>query len=48
MPEGGSIVNIASILGAAWPQRLEAHRELGAHPVPQDTSYQYFKEALIV
>ena len=61
MPEGGSIVNIASILGAAWPQRLQPHRELGAtasfeegakwlaaHPVPQDTCYQYFKEALIV
>ncbi len=28
MPEGGSVVNIASILGAEWPQRLEAHRAL--------------------
>lgn len=58
---GGSIINVASILGAEWPQRLELHRELadiagfeagsrwlGAHPVPQATCYQYFKEALIV
>jgi NAD(P)-dependent dehydrogenase (short-subunit alcohol dehydrogenase family) len=30
MGEGGSIVNIASILGAEWPQRLELHRELAA------------------
>ena len=28
MAEGGSIVNIASILGAQWPQRLEAHKAL--------------------
>lgn len=28
MPEGGSIVNIASILGAEWPQRLEQHKAL--------------------
>ena len=61
MGEGGSVVNIASILGAEWPARLEPHRELGAttsfeagaawlakHPVPQETCYQYFKEALIV
>jgi NAD(P)-dependent dehydrogenase (short-subunit alcohol dehydrogenase family) len=61
MREGGSIVNIASILGAEWPARLELHRALAAtptfaegaqwlrdHPVPQDTCYQYFKEALIV
>ena len=61
MGEGGSIVNIASILGAEWPQRLEPHRALAEtssfeagqawlekHPVPQDTCYQYFKEALIV
>ena len=61
MPEGGSIVHIASILGAQWPERLEQHRTLGAttsfeagaqwlasHPVPQETCYQYFKEALIV
>lgn len=58
---GGSIVNVASILGAEWPQRLEAHKALAAvrgfdagaqwlqaHPVPQETCYQYFKEALIV
>ncbi|MFP6561839.1 coniferyl-alcohol dehydrogenase [Paraburkholderia sp. B3] len=58
---GGSVINVASILGAEWPQRLELHRELadtagfeagaqwlGAHPVPQATCYQYFKEALIV
>lgn len=61
IPAGGAIVNIASILGADWPQRLEAHRELAAidgfdagaawlrdHPVPQETCYQYFKEALLV
>jgi NAD(P)-dependent dehydrogenase (short-subunit alcohol dehydrogenase family) len=61
MGEGGAIVNIASILGAGWPQRLELHRQLAAtgsfeegaqwlrdHPVPQDSCYQYFKEALIV
>jgi NAD(P)-dependent dehydrogenase (short-subunit alcohol dehydrogenase family) len=61
MGEGGSIVNISSILGAEWPARLELHRALGAtgsfadgaqwlrdHPVPQETCYQYFKEALIV
>ena len=58
---GGSIVNVASILGAEWPKRVEAHKalakaqgfETGAqwlrdHPVPQETCYQYFKEALIV
>ena len=61
MGEGGSVVNISSILGAEWPQRLELHRALGTtasyeagarwlseHPVPQETCYQYFKEALIV
>jgi NAD(P)-dependent dehydrogenase (short-subunit alcohol dehydrogenase family) len=61
MPAGGSIVNIASILGAEWPLRVLLHKELaevrgfdaGAdwlrdHPVPQDTCYQYFKEALLV
>lgn len=58
---GGSIVNVASILGAQWPQRLELHRALARtegygegeawlarHPVPVDSCYQYFKEALIV
>ncbi|MBN3781020.1 SDR family oxidoreductase [Burkholderia sp. Ac-20345] len=25
---GGSVINISSILGAEWPQRLELHREL--------------------
>ena len=30
MGEGASIVNIASILGAEWPARLELHRALGA------------------
>ena len=58
---GGAIVNIASILGAEWPQRLEQHKALAEaasfeaglaflarHPVPQDSCYQYFKEALIV
>jgi NAD(P)-dependent dehydrogenase (short-subunit alcohol dehydrogenase family) len=61
MPAGGSIVNIASILGAEWPARLDLHKELAAvegfesgrawlekNPVPQETCYQYFKEALIV
>ena len=59
--QGGAIVNIASILGAEWPQRVALHKELAAvkgfdagadwlygHPVPQDTCYQYFKEALLV
>ncbi len=27
--EGGSVVNISSILGAEWPARLELHRTLG-------------------
>jgi NAD(P)-dependent dehydrogenase (short-subunit alcohol dehydrogenase family) len=61
MGEGASIVNISSILGAEWPQRLDLHRSLAEtpsfeaglawlakHPVPQQTCYQYFKEALIV
>lgn len=61
LPRGGSIVNVASILGAEWPQRLAPHKALAAargfeagahwlrdHPVPQETCYQYFKEALIV
>jgi NAD(P)-dependent dehydrogenase (short-subunit alcohol dehydrogenase family) len=61
IPAGGSIVNISSILGAEWPQRLDLHKALGEtpsfeaglaflarRPVPQDTCYQYFKEALIV
>ncbi len=30
MPRGGSIVNVASILGAEWPQRLALHKELAA------------------
>jgi NAD(P)-dependent dehydrogenase (short-subunit alcohol dehydrogenase family) len=58
---GGCVINVASILGAEWPQRLDLHRELAdaagfdrgakwldAHPVPQASCYQYFKEALIV
>lgn len=61
LPAGGAIVNVASILGAEWPQRLAAHKALAAtegfdagaqwlaaHPVPAETCYQYFKEALIV
>ena len=61
MPSGSAIVNVASILGGQWPERLEQHRELAAtpsfasglawlnqHPVDPATSYQYFKEALIV
>ena len=61
MPAGGSIVNISSILGAEWPQRLDVHKALAEtphfeaglawlakHPVPQESCYQYFKEALIV
>ncbi|MCJ8206731.1 coniferyl-alcohol dehydrogenase [Pseudomonas sp. RGM2987] len=59
--EGGSIVNVTSILGAQWPQRLDLHKELARiegffqgqawlaqHPVPPESCYQYFKEALIV
>ena len=58
---GGGIVNVASILGAEWPLRLDVHKALAAvrgfdagaqwlqkNPVPQETCYQYFKEALIV
>lgn len=30
MPAGGSIVNVASILGAQWPQRLAQHKALAA------------------
>lgn len=61
MPEGGAIVNVASVLGAEWPQRIDLHKALAGaagferglawlqdHPVPQQTCYQYFKEALIV
>ncbi|QOK94058.1 coniferyl-alcohol dehydrogenase (plasmid) [Ralstonia pseudosolanacearum] len=61
MPEGGAVVNVASVLGAEWPQRLAQHKALAgaagfeagaawlaAHPVPQPSGYQYFKEALIV
>ena len=61
IPRGGSIVNVASILGAEWPLRLDVHKALAAvhgfdagaqwlqnNPVPQETCYQYFKEALIV
>ena len=32
MPAGGSIVNVASVLGAQWPQRLELHKALAAIP----------------
>jgi NAD(P)-dependent dehydrogenase (short-subunit alcohol dehydrogenase family) len=32
LPEGGSIVNIASILGAEWPQRLDIHKALAETP----------------
>ena len=32
LPEGGSIVNISSILGAEWPQRLDVHKALGQTP----------------
>jgi NAD(P)-dependent dehydrogenase (short-subunit alcohol dehydrogenase family) len=61
LPQGGAIVNIASILGAEWPARLDLHKALAEtpsfeaglaflakHPVPHETCYQYFKEALIV
>ena len=27
--EGGAIVNVSSVLGAEWPQRLQLHRTLG-------------------
>lgn len=30
IPRGGSIVNVASILGAEWPLRLDLHKELAA------------------
>ena len=30
MSAGGSIVNVASVLGAQWPQRLERHKALAA------------------
>jgi len=30
IPRGGSIVNVASILGAEWPQRLTEHKALAA------------------
>lgn len=32
MPEGGSVVNIASILGAEWPARLDLHKSLAETP----------------
>jgi NAD(P)-dependent dehydrogenase (short-subunit alcohol dehydrogenase family) len=32
LPTGGSIVNIASILGAEWPQRLDLHKALAETP----------------
>ncbi len=32
LPAGGSIVNIASILGAEWPQRLALHKALAETP----------------
>lgn len=32
MPEGGSVVNISSILGAEWPQRLDLHKALAETP----------------
>jgi len=32
LPAGGSIVNIASILGAEWPQRLDLHKSLAETP----------------
>lgn len=59
--KGASIVNVASVLGIEWPERLEKHKALAdtsyfeegvawlkKNPVPQETCYQYFKEALIV
>ncbi|CRM93914.1 MULTISPECIES: coniferyl-alcohol dehydrogenase [Pseudomonas] len=30
LPVGGSIVNVASVLGAQWPQRLAQHKALAA------------------
>ncbi|WP_284614959.1 coniferyl-alcohol dehydrogenase [Aquabacterium humicola] len=32
LPAGGSIVNISSILGAEWPQRLDLHKALAETP----------------
>lgn len=61
LAKGGAVVNITSILGAEWPKRVAAHKQLAAtksfaegaawlaqNPVPQETCYQYFKEALVV
>lgn len=61
MNDEAAIVNVASILGIEWPERLNLHKALAStssfaqgeswladHPVPQETCYQYFKEALIV
>lgn len=58
---GGAVVNVASILGFDWQQRLAVHKALAEtpdftsglnwladNPVPQETCYQYFKEALVV
>ena len=59
--QGGAVVNVASILGFDWRQRLDAHKALAetadfatglqwlaGNPPPQETCYQYFKEALVV
>jgi len=32
MPEGGSVVNVSSILGAEWPARLDLHKALAETP----------------
>lgn len=32
LPQGGSIVNISSILGAEWPARLDLHKALAETP----------------
>ena len=32
LPQGGAIVNIASILGAEWPARLDLHKALAETP----------------
>jgi NAD(P)-dependent dehydrogenase (short-subunit alcohol dehydrogenase family) len=32
LPEGGAIVNVSSILGAEWPQRVDVHKALAETP----------------
>ncbi len=43
MPEGGAIVNVASILGAEWPQRVDLHKAL-AETSGFDTGATWLRE----